>query len=91
MNFDVANAVEVALGTARREIVGLQANHAAALRYELRCLGAEASFEPAPDVPAADVGTTSDGPALLEELDLTSRTVSKLQQAGIFDVVDLRP
>lgn len=89
MNFDVPNAVEVALGTTRREIVGLQANHAAALRYELRCLGAEASVERAPDIPATDVGTTSDGPSLLEELDLTSRTVSRLQLAGIFDVVDL--
>lgn len=89
MNFDVPNAVEVALGTAGREIVGLQANHAAALRYELRCHGAEASFATMADGPVADDGAGLDGPSPIAELDLGSRTVSRLQQAGIFDVVDL--
>lgn len=89
MNFDVASAVEVALGTTRREIVGLQANHAAALRYELRCRGAEVTLHPMTDVPAAEEDVGSDRPSLLSELSLTSRTVSTLQQAGIFDIVDL--
>lgn len=89
MNLDVPNAVEVALGTTRREIGGLQANHAAALRYELRCHGAEASFAPMPDGPTDADGAEHDGPSLITELNLTSRTVSRLQQAGIFDIVDL--
>lgn len=89
MNFDVSTAVEVALGTTRSEIVGLQANHAAALRYELRCHGAEASFATMAEGAVADDSSGSDGPSLITELDLASRTVNLLQQAGIFDVVDL--
>ena len=89
MNFDVANAVEVTMGSTGREIVGLQANHAAALRYELRCLGAEASYAPTPGNPAAVDDASSDGPALLAQVDLPARTVSRLEEAGIFDVADL--
>ena len=89
MNFDVPNAVEVALGKNRRKIIGLQANHAAALRYELRCHGAEASFATMDDDQATDDDAQSDRPPLVAELDLSPRTVGRLQQAGIFDVVDL--